>query len=175
VDLRRQADMSKVINRFSSEDWDRLLNQSPKAYAAEYAVIQAMDDADLPVINTMPEFYMPIKAALDRKLAIENFFGIPLIDASGWRWPGILIPLITALTTFASSWIMTKMQTSLDEKQQMQQKIMMYVMPVMLFFMTVGLPAGVGVYWITSSVFQTAQQAVLNARAGFPLFKKKAA
>jgi membrane protein insertase Oxa1/YidC/SpoIIIJ len=45
----------------------------------------------------------------------------------------------------------------------------------MMVFMTVGLPAGVGLYWITSSVFQVVQQAVLNHRAGFPLFKPKTA
>jgi membrane protein insertase Oxa1/YidC/SpoIIIJ len=40
----------------------------------------------------------------------------------------------------------------------------------MMVFMTMGLPAGVGIYWTTSSVFQTVQQAIFNKRAGYSLF-----
>jgi membrane protein insertase Oxa1/YidC/SpoIIIJ len=44
----------------------------------------------------------------------------------------------------------------------------MVVMPIFMAFITVSMPAGVGVYWITSSVFQVAQQIVMNKRAGIP-------
>jgi membrane protein insertase Oxa1/YidC/SpoIIIJ len=53
-----------------------------------------------------------------------------------------------------------------------QQTMMMVIMPIFMGFITVGMPAGVGVYWITSSIFQVAQQVVMNRRAGLPLFKK---
>jgi len=170
-DISVVENMSKVLNRFSTEDWDKFMNQSPKEFS-QHPVIQAQER--IPPINTLPA-YRKIQTELERKRAIENFFGLPLIDASGTSWPGILIPILVALSTFTSSWIMSKMQPSTDDKQKMQQKIMMYAMPALMLFMTVGLAAGVGIYWITSSVFQTAQQAVLNARAGYSLFKKKEA
>jgi membrane protein insertase Oxa1/YidC/SpoIIIJ len=55
----------------------------------------------------------------------------------------------------------------------MQNKIMMFVMPVMMGVFTVGYPLGVGIYWITSSVFQVVQQALLNRSSGIGLFSKK--
>jgi YidC/Oxa1 family membrane protein insertase len=170
-DISKPDNMSKVLNRFSSEDWDKFLYQSPKEYSS-YAVIQ--EQGHIPPVSALPAFGI-IKTELDRKLAVENFFGLNLIDASGWSWPGVIIPVLVGLTTFLSSWIMGKMQVAADEKQKMQQKVMLYAMPALMLFMTSGLAAGVGIYWITSSLFQTAQQAVLNARAGFPLLKKKEA
>jgi len=38
----------------------------------------------------------------------------------------------------------------------------MFAMPLMMGFFTVSAAAGVGIYWITSSVFQTVQQVILN-------------
>ena len=43
-----------------------------------------------------------------------------------------------------------------------QQNIMLIVMPIMMTWMTTSLSAGVGIYWITSSVYQTVQQVLLN-------------
>jgi len=174
LDISRAADMSKVINKFTAEDWENLLERSPLDYTNVAATL-SMERDKLPPINTMRAKYDRIINVLEQKRAIENFFGIPLIDASGWSWPGLLIPIFVALSTFSSSWIMQRTQVTTDEKQKTQQKIMLYAMPVLMLFMTGGLAAGVGVYWITSSIFQTGQSAVLNARSGFPVFKKKEA
>ena len=48
----------------------------------------------------------------------------------------------------------------------MQQRMMMVVMPAMMGVMTIGLPAGVGIFWITSSMYQLFQQLVMNQRMG---------
>lgn len=149
LDISVAEHLSKVLNKFSVADWDALFAQIPTEY--------------------LPQ----IKEIFEHKQAIEMFFGLPLIDASGWGWPGILIPILAGLTTFLSSWLSTQMTQSTDEKAKTQQRIMMTVMPIFMAFMTVSMPAGVGLYWITSSVYQVGQQMVLNKRSGIPLFKKK--
>lgn len=149
-DIGVVENMSKVLNKFSAADWNSLFSQIPTEY--------------------LPR----IKEVFEQKQAVEIFFGLPLIDASGWAWPGIIIPILAGLTTFLSSWLSGQLsQTSTDEKNKMTQRTMMIVMPFFMAFMTVSLPAGVGLYWITSSVFQVVQQLIMNMRAGIPVFGKK--
>lgn len=49
----------------------------------------------------------------------------------------------------------------MDEKQQAQiqsQKMMMYIMPIFMFFIFKSLPSGLVLYWMVFNVFQIAQQ-----------------
>ena len=50
----------------------------------------------------------------------------------------------------------------MDPQMQSQQKVMNIVMPLMMAWITTGLPGGVGLYWIVSNVFQVVQQAVIS-------------
>lgn len=43
--------------------------------------------------------------------------------------------------------------------------LMLYVMPAMIAFFTASVPAGVGVYWATSTLYGIAQQLVVNSEA----------
>ena len=127
----------KLLNRFNLADWNRVLENAGGMRGT-------------------------IEALFNTKVGIETFFGINLVENSGMGWPGILIPILTAATTFLSSYIMNKTNPASDPSAQSQQKIMMMVMPVMMIFMTVNMSAGVGLYWIVSSVYQTAQQYFLH-------------
>ncbi len=51
---------------------------------------------------------------------------------------------------------------SADSPMPMMNKTMMYVMPLMIAFFTASLPAAVGFYWGTSTLFGIAQQIVVN-------------
>jgi membrane protein insertase Oxa1/YidC/SpoIIIJ len=176
LSLERVQDFSRILNKFNADDWDKLLHVSPNNYPI-IGYPNAYYDLNnpFPPINTMPEQYEKITTILDEKQAIEMFFGLPLLEVCGWTLPGLIIPILCALTSFATSWIGSKASASTNPQMQTQQKIMMYGFPIMMVFMTVGMPAGVGLYWITSSVYQVVQQAILNHRAGFPMFKKKEA
>jgi YidC/Oxa1 family membrane protein insertase len=147
LDISRVEDMSKVLNKFNLESWEILFAQIPEQY--------------LPAILEI----------FNLKQSIEMFAGLNLNENSGMGWPGILIPLLAGGTMFISSWLSQQMSTSSDPKMKTQQTIMMVVMPIFMGFITIGMPAGVGVYWITSSVFQVGQQVVMNKRAGLPMFK----
>lgn len=140
LDLRVVDDVQKALNKFSYADWNALFEKLPA------------------------EVLGPIKLAFQDKISIETFIGITLIDSSGLQFPGILIPILCGLTTFLSSYLMNKTQKAADSNAQMQQKVMLIFMPIMMGVMTINMSAGVGLYWITSSVFQIVQQYVLNKR-----------
>ena len=108
-----------------------------------------------------------------QKETIEEFFGMALTAPTGLSWPGIVIPFLAVVTTLGTSYVTSKMTVVTDERIRTQQRIMMTVMPVMMGVMTVGLPAGVGIYWITNSVIHIVQQIIFNYRAGISLFGKK--
>ncbi|MFV0518632.1 MAG: YidC/Oxa1 family membrane protein insertase [Lachnospirales bacterium] len=132
----------KVVNKMSIDSWT-LLQES------------------------FPSLQQPITEFFTQKGSIEYFFGINLTEASGASWPGILIPLLAGFTTFLTSYISQKQTSgtgSKDPQMKMQQNMMMVMMPIMMGFMTVNLTAGVGVYWITSSVFQIFQQLIIGKR-----------
>jgi len=59
-----------------------------------------------------------------------------------------------------------------DQMQQMQ-KMMLYVFPFMIAFFTATFPAGVGIYWLTSTVFGIAQQRFVNWQLDRPKVKRK--
>ena len=107
------------------------------------------------------------------KIAVETFFGMVLTEASGMGWPGIMIPILAVTTALLTSWVSMKASAGGDERAKQQQRMMMVIMPVMMGAMTIGLPAGVGIFWITSSVYQIGQQLVMNHLNGIPLFVKK--
>ncbi len=79
--------------------------------------------------------------------------------------PLIIIPILAAVTTYLSSKMMTNMQAAsadVDPTIQSTQKSMIVVMPFMTLFITFTLPAGLGLYWLISNVFQMIQQYFLN-------------
>jgi len=139
LDISAASDLVKALNRFNARDWSSFLSQIPVNFAN---IIEPM---------------------LARKQSIEFFFGINLKEFSGTAFPGVLIPILAAGTTFLSSWLMNKQQPQSDNQQaKTTQKIMTYGMPIFIGFTTINFYAGVGLYWITSTVFQIFQQMFLG-------------
>ena len=147
INLNDAADLSRVINRFTSENWEWLSTQIPETY---WSVIAQLNE---------------------RREVIESFFGLSVIEQSNWRWPAVLIPVLVAISMLCSSWLM-QLRTAdpnADSRVKMQQKIMLVVMPLVMAFFTVGFPVGVGLFWITSQIFQIVQDLILNKKAGIPM------
>lgn len=101
----------------------------------------------------------------------DNFLGIHLGVNPG---PSLfIIPLLVA----ASTWVQQKMTTmpSPDPRQQSSQKMMLYMMPVMLGFFAFSFPTGLSLYWIVSNIIGIAiQYFVAGWGTLFPLFPKAA-
>lgn len=69
-----------------------------------------------------------------------------------------ILAAISALTTYLTSKMTSSSQPSMDEQQEATQKSMNMMMPIMIFIMGVQFPAGLGLYWVISNIFQLLQQ-----------------
>jgi YidC/Oxa1 family membrane protein insertase len=139
--------MSRVLDRFSREDWNTLLAQ---------------------IEQTQPAYLSRVQGYFNQMQSIEFFFGLSLKENSGWRPPGIIIPILAVITTMATSWLSQQVNKAKDQQAKTMQTVMMTVMPLFMGFITVSFPAGVGLYWITSNLYRLVQQIVMNKQAGVP-------
>jgi YidC/Oxa1 family membrane protein insertase len=139
--------LSRVLDRFTQENWDTLLAQ---------------------IGNHQPAYLPRVEGYFNRMQSIEVFLGLSLKQNSGWLLPGVLIPIFAVITTMCSSWLSQLVNKPKDQQQKTMQTVMLVAMPLFMGFITVGFPAGVGLYWITSNLYRLVQQAVMNKKAGVP-------
>jgi YidC/Oxa1 family membrane protein insertase len=82
----------------------------------------------------------------------------------------LVFPLLAAATTFIQSKMMQQPPNPLateQEQQQMQmQQTMQYMLPLMIGFFAIQVPAGLGLYWIISNCFAIIQQYLVNGWGG---------
>ena len=121
-------------------------------------------------------------AKLGKEFAINyDLFGLDLSIKPEFKAPGIIwiIPALAGLTT----WLSTKlMQVGAEKKKKEEEtkpkrpprpgekkqdpnattNTMTNIMPFMTVWFAFMLPAGVGLYWIASNIFQIGQQYALN-------------
>ncbi|MBE6013032.1 YidC/Oxa1 family membrane protein insertase [Anaeropeptidivorans aminofermentans] len=138
LSLLEREDLVRIFNKFVESDWNSFLSGIPG------------------------EFVGGVQSILDHKLMVEQLFSIRLTENTGLYWPAIIIPAVSVLTTFLSSYLSNKQSKSTDPNMVMQQRMMMIVMPIMMGVITIGIPGGVGLYWITSNIFQVIQQLILQ-------------
>lgn len=106
----------------------------------------------LPLLIQMPFFSAMYFAAMYTKgISTSTFMGIDLGSRS------LALTGIIAILYFFQSWL--SMQ-AVAEEQRAQMKTMMYTMPIMMIFMTLSLPAGVGLYWLVGGFFSIIQQLI---------------
>lgn len=94
-----------------------------------------------------------------------NFFGLNLAMTPSLKEPSImwLIPILSGLTAFLSSWVMQRMQgTQQQGAAANQMKIMNIMMPLMSAYFGFILPGAIGIYWIFNNVFTCLQEVVLG-------------
>jgi YidC/Oxa1 family membrane protein insertase len=85
-----------------------------------------------------------------------------LVSQAGW--PGWLLILLMSGTMFWSQRQMMARNAATavaDNPMAQQQKILLYVMPVFLAFISFNFPMGILLYWVTTNIWQVAQQAII--------------
>ncbi len=99
----------------------------------------------------------------------NKFIGnMSILDSSGYKFPGVLIPVIAAGTQFLQSKLMkTTNETAPKANQEespvsQSMKSMTTIMPIMSGVICIMLPIGVGIYWIAGTVVQILQQIFIN-------------
>jgi len=137
--LTSLSDMSRAVSRFTAEQWESI-----REFITDPAKLSYLD------------------GLIEQREVVESFFGLNMVSIAGFGFPGIIIPLLSVATTFASSYLMQKAQRSNDPAQKMQQKIMLFGMPLFLGYITSIMPIGVGIFWVTSNIFQMLQHYALT-------------
>jgi len=88
------------------------------------------------------------------------FLGMIDLAAKGNYW----MAAVAAILQFFQTWMMqkqngaTKAPAGQDAATQVMQNYIMYLLPVMTFFFGFQFPAGLSLYWVTTTVFGIAQQ-----------------
>lgn len=115
-----------------------------------------------------------------------NFFGLNLALTPSIKQPGImwLIPILSGLTAYLSSYVIRKMQGMPQQQGSAanQMKVMYIMMPLMSLYFGFILPGAIGIYWIFNNVFTCVQEVCLTlylrgkqkGSASVPTEKKKA-
>ena len=139
LDLSVADDIKALIGQITQAEWSTILTN-----ASDYA--------------------SSLQPLLTEKTGIESFLGISVVENPGLNFPAIIVPIASAASTFLSSKIMMSKNTaSMDDNPAMQSmKMMNYIMPIMMGVMAISLPAGLGIYWTVSNIFQTAQTVLIN-------------
>lgn len=138
-DLSITNDVVMLVNYIKVDEWDTIISQLGNSASS-------------------------LTPLLEEKHRIETFLTIPLVANAGLGFPGILIPLIAGGTTFLQSKIMTASQPPQDPDNPATAvtKNMMIVMPFMMGFFCISMPAGLGLYWTIGNIYGIVQQLVLS-------------
>ena len=84
--------------------------------------------------------------------AVEpSFLWLPSLSQTD---PMYILPILSALTTF----LQQKIATVTTAEQSQQMKIMMYMMPLFIGWVSLNFPAGLVLYWVTMNIVQILQQ-----------------
>ena len=127
------------INKFSTENWEALRNAFPA-----FSDIIANSHASLEQMNTF----------LGINMSQEPGFGLTL---------AFLIPVLSGLSQFISVKV-AQGNTPVDDDNPMAASMRMttYIFPLMSAFIAISVPAGLGLYWIATSVIQTIITVFIN-------------
>lgn len=134
-----------LLYKFNPSQWQALEEMFPK--------VQDMIHSNAAAIEGMNSF-------LGINLSTTPFQGF--VPNAAW-----LIPVLAGVSQWLSAKLMTTNQPSAggdgNNTMASSMKMMNTFMPLMSVFICFTLPAGVGIYWIASSVFMVIQQLIVNS------------
>ncbi|MCF7911349.1 MAG: membrane protein insertase YidC [Candidatus Cloacimonetes bacterium] len=122
----------------------------------------------LPMLLQMPIFfalYPVIRYSIDLRQA-----GFLWLNDLSEPDPYLILPILMAVFMFLQQYMMQPKKEALAEmsdqqKAQMQsQKMMMYMMPAMMFFLFKSFPSGLVLYWTVFNVMSMFQQRVIRRK-----------
>lgn len=123
----------------------------------------------LPLLIQFPiiiPLYNVLRYSLDMRNASFVFWLKDLSEPD----PYMVLPIIMGLFMIVQSRMMRPAamdESQMDDKQkamQSQQKIMTWMMPIMMFFIFKGMPAGLVLYWTAFNILSVIHQYFLNKR-----------
>ena len=122
--------------------------------AIQMLVFIALYRALGPVVGGSPESVVDLSQRVYPWAYLTQ--SVPLEQSFLWLRLGesdnlFILPLLVGVSTY----VQTRMSATpaSTPQQQQQQQMMTWMMPLMLVWITMSLPSGVGVYWVVSNVF----------------------
>lgn len=117
--------------------------------------------------NAFPTISDTITTQSEKILHVNNFFGINLATAPGFKLSlALIIPLLAGLTQWLSVKLMqSKSPVNNDDENNtaaQSMKMMNTMMPIISAIFCISMPSGLGLYWIMGSVVQCIQQVFIN-------------
>lgn len=149
-----QPEIKKIQAKYPGKDVEsrRMMQEETQKLYAENKVN--------PYLGCLPlVVQMPVLWALYQALTRVDFLrhGTFLWLNIGEKDPTFILPILAAIFTFLSSWLMMK---SAPERNSMTSS-MTYFMPVMIFIMAFNIASGVALYWVISNAYQVFQTLLL--------------
>ena len=146
------------LDKFDFTNANRLVDMLYKFSTSQWGELQSLFPAISDVIGQ--------NAAVVERM--NTFLGLNMAEAPGWvpsfAW---IIPVLAAVSQWFSTKLMSGNQpsTSADAENPMAQsmKTMTTTMPLFSAFICITMPAGLGIYWIATSVVTIIQQLLVNA------------
>jgi YidC/Oxa1 family membrane protein insertase len=95
------------------------------------------------------------------------YSAVPL--SNSFLWLNLAVgDMILAILVGGTMWVQQKMMmsSSADPKQQAQSQMMLWMMPLMFAFLTMSLPSGLALYWLTSNVITIGMQYFVTGWGG---------
>lgn len=146
------------LDKFDFTNANRLVDMLYKFSTAQWGELQSLFPAISDVIGQ--------NAAVVERM--NTFLGLNMAETPGWvpsfAW---IIPVLAAVSQWFSTKLMSGNQpsTSADAENPMAQsmKTMTTTMPLFSAFICITMPAGLGIYWIATSVVTIIQQLIVNA------------
>lgn len=114
--------------------------------------------------NMLTSSIPAVSENVDKISHINKFLGINLTNNPGFVWPAILIPIGAAFFSWLQIKTVSSTKPTLGEKDTAAQtaQTMNLMMPFMSGIFAVFMPAGLGLYWIISSIISAIQQILIN-------------
>ena len=134
------------------------------------AIIRTMPTTPEGMANLSEAFYSWNPASADVPLN-RMFLGIDLADnvSEAYLPLNLLLPLLVGASMFITT-KMTSMSIVTDERQLQQQRIMQWMMPIMIGVFTWQFPSGLGIYILLSNVVGVVIQYYVGGKQPIDLF-----
>ncbi len=129
----------------------------------------------------------PFHANVDLSIVDANFMGLNLGIPNVW-----VLPVLVAVAQFMAIKLSLaeakkqqpaetkkkknnkkEQEPDMGEQMEQMQKMMLWMLPLMIGFFTSTFPAAVGIYWLTSTLFGIGQQRLVNYQLDKPQVRRK--
>lgn len=146
---RRQEEMLKLYREYHINPLGCFMPM-----VIQMAVFVALNSALRHMVGGNPESMVGLSQRLYPWPFLHN--EVPLQQHFLWLNLGsadstMVLPLLVGASTYVQQKM--SMTPATNPQMQQQQQMMTWMMPMMLVFITLSLPSGVGVYWVTSNIF----------------------